>query len=398
MSNKIKHIFGLIFLGFCLAGGCDSQKQTKSGPAAQSSTGEGGNQSTALLPQNTVMAIGRLEPMNGVVPIVAAPGDRIEEFEVEVGVEYEDDVEVALLAGRTLLAGELATAKAKLREAEAQQEAEELAAQAKLAVAEQALEANKLRLKEAEDRLKSATSPGGEFDLLNLKIEIARDALENIEKASAPGPAGRSLVTKSQLRQQELAVKAAEYELTSAKRDAQKAVEAARLLVKASELENAAVRESINAAKAGVPIMSAKKQIEQLEEQIKAAKVKTPIAGTIVSIDASVGQPTSTMPIMRIADLSSMVCRAEVPVQDLKRISMKDKAIISGGGLTSEITGTVKSISMLVGTPMRDNPNPMAPVDYKMVPVVITIDKQHVEAAAELVHSEVNVKIIVDGT
>lgn len=395
MSNKKTHIFGWLFLGLCVIGGCDSQRTAKSNAASQQKGSNDGQQTTSSAPINLVMALGRLEPKNGVVPIVAAPGDRIEEFTVLVGEIYPQDHEVALLAGRTLLAGELATAKAKLEEAEARQKAEEVAAEAKLAVAAQALKANELKLKEAEERLRSARSEGGEFDLLKLKIDILRDALENIEKASTPGPAGRSLATKSQLKQQELTLKAAQYDLISAERDAENSVQVARLQVEASVLENTAVSESIKAAKAAVPIASAKKQIQQLESQIEAAKLQTPIAGTIVSIDASVGQPTAAMPIMRIADLDSMICRAEVPVQDIKRISIDDKATISGGGLLQDITGTVTEISMLVGTPMMNNPNPMAPVDYKMVPVVITIDKQHAKRASLLVHTQVSVSIQV---
>lgn len=395
MSNKKTHIFGWLFLGLCVIGGCDSQRTAKSNAASQQKGSNDGQQTTSSAPINLVMALGRLEPKNGVVPIVAAPGDRIEEFTVLVGEIYPQDHEVALLAGRTLLAGELATAKAKLEEAEARQKAEEVAAEAKLAVAAQALKANELKLKEAEERLRSARSEGGEFDLLKLKIDILRDALENIEKASTPGPAGRSLATKSQLKQQELTLKAAQYDLISAERDAENSVQVARLQVEASVLENTAVSESIKAAKAAVPIASAKKQIQQLESQIEAAKLQTPITGTIVSIDASVGQPTAAMPIMRIADLDSMICRAEVPVQDIKRISIDDKATISGGGLLQDITGTVTEISMLVGTPMMNNPNPMAPVDYKMVPVVITIDKQHAKRASLLVHTQVSVSIQV---
>ena len=380
-----------------MTAGCDSEK---SGPKSRSNAtffvdGSAANSSSSSTELTQIGAVGRLEPAGGVVPVIAKPGDRITKINVEVGKRYDANTEVAELAGTALLDLEVQVAEAQLQEALAQRDAELDAADAKLAVVDQAIAANQLKLDEASQRLKSARSAGGEFDLLQSKIALAEDTLEKLQQAAAPGPAGRSLATQSQLKQQELAVKAAQYELLTARREAEDAVKVAEMLLVSSEKEKAAAEAAKLAAAAGVPLNSSEQKIALLKEQIKASKPRMPISGFVLSIDATVGQPTSTMPIMQVADLTSMICRAEVPVEDRHLISSGDRAVIRGGGLRSDITGEVTEISMLVGSPKMTSLNPMDPVDFRMAPVIIQIDDKHLEAARELVNTQVKVLIAI---
>lgn len=398
MNNKKKHIFVWLLISTAIASGCKPENpgpaDTSTSMLADGGAAKGGQSNPNALTH--VGAVGRLEPAGGVVPIVAKPGDRITEITVKIGENYETGTEVAKLAGNALLDLEVQVAEAQLQEAIAQRDAELDAADAKLAVVDQAIAANQLKLDEARQRLDSARSTGGEFDLLESKISLAEDALQKLQQAATPGPAGRSLATQSQLKQQELAVKAAQYELLSAQREAEDAVKVAEMLLVSSKKERAAAEAAKLAAAAGVPLNSSHQKIALLKEQIKASKPTMPISGFVLSIDATAGQPTSTMPIMQVADLDRMICRAEVPVEDRHLISAGDRAVLRGGGLPTEITGEVKEISLLVGSPKMTSLNPMDPVDYRMAPVIIEIDPQHLAVARQFVNTQVKVVIAVD--
>lgn len=393
MNNKKKHFFAWLLVGVAVTGSCNKRNASETNNLISTTVDSGLETGSVANNLSKIVANGRLEPQGGVIPIVTKPGDRIEKFEAVVGKDYPQGFTLAQLASIPLLRAELSVAEAQLAEASAQKDAEMKAADAKLAVVQQGIDANEQKLEEAKSRLESAESSGGEFDLLRSKIALAKEALEKLEQAAEPGPAGRSLATQSQIKQQELAVKAAEYELTQARREAADAVKVAELMLAASKKEKEAAEATKLAAAAAVPLGSAQKKIELLQSQIEASELKMPINGTVLSIDAYQGQPTSTMPIMQVANLENMVCRAEVPVEDRSLIAIGDQAVIRGGGLESEITGKVSEISLLVGSPKMTSLNPMDPVDYRMAPVTIKIDAQHLGAAKKLVNSQVKVEI-----
>ncbi len=91
-----------------------------------------------------------------------------------------------------------------------------------------------------------------------------------------------------------------------------------------------------------------------------------------------------------------MIVRAEVNVVDLQRVHVGAKATLTSAALLKPLTGKVKSISRLVGTPRLPNPNPMARVDWRSAHVVIEIDEASVEAAAQRIQLQVDVAIAAD--
>jgi ABC exporter DevB family membrane fusion protein len=202
------------------------------------------------------------------------------------------------------------------------------------------------------------------------------------------------LVSENALRQQELATQAAEAEWEAARREAESAVQAAELMLEVAEKERRAAELQIEAAQQGTPLKSLRQKIEVLRQQIEAASLTSPVDGVVIAIDMSVGQPTSNLPVMRVADLTQMVCHAEVPVALLPRIAIGNEAAISGGGLGDEsLSGRVSKVSRVAGAPRLPSPDPRQQVDYRSAEVVIEIDAEDAPRAAERIHAQVDVAI-----
>lgn len=347
-------------------------------------------------PGEVVLAQGRLEPAGGVIPIVAPQGDRIEQLSVAAGDSVTAGMVVGRLAGREMREAELAVAETQLEEARERRRAAAAAARAELEVAAVGVKRNERQLREAEAALARAQAPGGELELLERRLQLAEEKLAQLRQAAAE-PQSRRLVGATAVQQQELVVEAARTELESARREAEGAVEAAQLVLEASQKEQRAAELAIESASATAPLKSLEKQVELLELQVQQAELVSPISGTVLAVDMAAGEPTTGMPVMRVADTSQMICRAEVPVAELPRIAIGAEAKMTGGGLSAPISGRVGSISRVIGSPRLPSPSPLSRVDWRAADVVIHVDPADAQRAAQLINARVDVAIRAKG-
>ena len=343
-------------------------------------------------PGGALVAQGQLEPAAGILPIVAPPGDRVESIDVSEGQTVKTGDVLGRLASQAVRELELQIAMARRDEALAKVNAEEAAATAKLEVAKVGLRQAKLAVDQAVKTLEDAESTGGKLALLEQQLAIAEAKLNQLRTAASDRDTGR-LITQSTIEQQQLTVDQSRSQLNLARREAQDKIAEGTLAVEAAEKEIHATELAITSAKAASGVQTMDKQIELLELQLKSIKLTSPIDATVLSIDSRPGEPTSTMPIMRIADTRKMVAKAEVNVADLHRLSIGAKATITSSAFDNAMRGKVASISRLVGSPSLPNANPMARVDWRSAEVVIEIDPEFVTQAAQRIQMQVDVAI-----
>lgn len=344
---------------------------------------------------DAILAQGQIKPRGGIVSILAPPGDRLEEIMVEEGDQVEIDQPLARLASQAAREGELEVAKIKLREAKQAKAALEQVAQAKLQVAEVGLAQARLKVRQAEEDLAEAKATGGRFDLLSQQVELAETQLGKLREASND-PTGGRLVSSNALEQQQLKVNQARGDLRTAKRQAEAAIEAGQLAVQSAEEDLRAARLEVESASAGNSLDSLAEQIKLLELQVEATRILSPIAGTILSIDAKEGQATSGMPWMRIANLQEMVVKAEVNVASLRRVKRNARALITSPAFEGSLEGRVETISQMIGSPTLPSPNPMAKVDYRTVEVTIVLSEDAAKQARQLINLQVEVAIAAE--
>ncbi len=343
-------------------------------------------------PGHAVVAQGQLEPATGIIPIMAPPGDRVEAINVKEGQSVKAGQVLGRLASQAAKDLELQILIARRDEAVAKVKADEATAVAKLEVSKVGLRQAQATIDQAVLNLKEAESGGGKLALLEQQVEIAEAKLRQLRTAASERDGGR-LVTESTIEQQQLAVDQAKADLNLARRDANEKIADGALTIEAAEKELKASELAIASAKASAGLQTMDKQIELLRLQLDSIKLISPVEATILSIDTGPGEPTSTVPVIRLADTSQMVVRVEVNVAELPRLQVGAKAAVTSSAIEGALTGKVTSISQLVGSPRLPSPNPMARVDWRSVQVLIDIDPDSVARAAERVQLQVDVAI-----
>ncbi|MCM2369142.1 HlyD family efflux transporter periplasmic adaptor subunit [Aporhodopirellula aestuarii] len=371
--------------------GCDG-RLSKFGSDPKREATEIANARQKAESQAQVVAQGQLQPLGGVLSVMAPPGDRVARVAVSEGETVAKGdllVELESLRAKTI---ELDVAEMKLAEGKARLEAEEAAANARLRVAQMKLEQAQTQLEQSREKLRIAEGPGGSLDLLRRAAELGERKLDRLRTAS-DNPNMQRLVSENKLEEESLKISETRAQYEAARVDARNAIETAELAVEAAKQDIVAAEKSIAAARASASLGSLEKQIQLLRLNIETAKLISPTAGRILKLDTMTGQATTTMPLLHMADTSQMVCIAEVNVADLRRIEVGQTAEITSPGLSDKLTGTVRRINQMIASPTMPSPFPMEPVDRHTAEVTIQIAPKDNAAAAERIHMQVEITI-----
>lgn len=419
------------------AGGCrDTSANGKGASASSPSTGH-----------RKVVALGRLAPAGDVLEIMGLPGARIEsfgsgfatddrgkrrtvagdpeEYGIREGGKVQANAPLVRLDSWNLLNTQLQAAQEKLKLADQERKQRINVAQAQVNQAQAAVA-------QAEAKKSEIEAQQAKIAALKKASDVANDEVQLIERLQKEDP---GLVTTQQLaRQQGKAAiakaehTAAEQALTPAVDAAQKTIDAAQANLELAEANLRMIKELDPTIAAAVEVESARQARDQTEirapgskqiissgddEQAEAAAGSDrptpqlqdePPVYTVLDISVRPGEFVTQFPIMQIADLSKMVCIAEVYEADAKEISLNQEVIVTSAAFDEPFTknggglkGTVDRISNLVANPGLVNRNPLAPSDRSVVEVRINIDPTQegaMKQAARLVGMQVTVEFI----
>jgi HlyD family secretion protein len=362
-----------------LQSGCDTPAYVKKNDATLES-----------VPPGDISAQGRLLPAGGIVQIGALPGDRIEEFFVEVGQTVDAGTVLVRMRSESVRAAELETLNTKLLEAIS-------ALEAKKTEASLAVKTARNRHEQAVAAQRQATEQLG---LIQSQIDDpekgqligARRQLETLI-ALRENPLTRPMIGSIELDARKAELSKLETTLQSSKLTAEQAVETTELAVKSTSEAVSAAEKTESLVESASPIESFRKQIDVLEEQIKQSRITAPTKATILSRNGKVGEPGGLLPIIELADLDTMICLAEVHEADVGRVRIGDIAVMTSAALAKKIRGKVSRVDALIGVPQMRSPNPMARTDFRAVPVVIDIDPELSRFAANRVQLQVDLTI-----
>jgi multidrug resistance efflux pump len=130
-------------------------------------------------------------------------------------------------------------------------------------------------------------------------------------------------------------------------------------------------------ARADAEVLAAESLVQEAQERIKKCLIVAPIDGTVLRVDARPGEAFSTVtphPLFILADVSGRRVKAEVDERDLAKITIGQHVIVRGEGLTGKkISGTVKSISTVMGKKRIFTDDPAEKVDRDVLEVTITL-------------------------
>jgi HlyD family secretion protein len=352
-----------------------------------------GGDAAGPLAQREVVALGRLEPATGIIAVSAVPGERIERLNVSEGdMVGEEGASLGVLASHNLRQVELEGLRAQLAAAEESHKASLHVAEAKVTQAEAALQ-------KAEGGVEQAALQEQEIALLARRAELARTDYEQLAELAQQDP---ELVSTQQLARQRLASQTAQSEYEQAQRSLAVNKKAAALAVEAAEADLAAAEANFEQTKAAKSLEVLAKQVEAAALQERWTRLPAPTTGVVLNVFVRPGEFVTETPILQLANLSEMVCIAEVFEADAKLIAKGDEAVLTSDAFsepfdTTGIPGRVTRVGQLIGSPGLASRDPLARADRHVIEVVIAIDPDNEQAtaqAAALVGLQVNVRFL----
>ena len=381
ISKRARSFYCLVILAIIFQVGCSPSRLATTAPTALPRD-VGFDTKTK---SNQVLAQGRIQPAKGLIRLSAIPGDRVEQVLVQAGQNIRKQQPLIVLQSQQLRALELEAASLRLDEARALR-------QVKQQEAELAIDASGLKLQSAMQMVTQANS----------QLALAKKGGEQVESL------GRQISTLQKLRESPLTRAAiGTIELETKKNElnkissvseqgllvAQQAVEIAKLQLVQSERSLVAAKESRELVDQATPIASLEKQIDILKLQLAQSNLVSPLDGVVISVNVEEGERTAQLPLFELADLSEMVCLAEVHESDVASIAIDDLAEIRSSALGRTLKGQVFRIDRVVGAAQMRSPNPMARSDFRSIPVWIKIEANDIEMASQRLQLQVDVSI-----
>jgi len=365
-------VFGVLFVFAVLNTGCERPAPTSFNAA----TG------VAITPVK-VVAQGKLLPKTGVIQVAAIPGDRIEQVKVRAGDTVKVGDVLVVLASESIRRDELSIGEQKLAEAKSQLYAKRKEADLQVSSAEIQVSQAKLQIEQAEKSLDAA-------ERQSTQLSEAKDQVDRLVKLTTD-PKTRGMVGSIDADQKRIELDQTQSRFEQVVLAAEQAVALARFGLEAAERKQQLAIESRSLVDTLIPMGSLEKQIDLLRKQIEMSRVLAPTSGFILTVNADAGEMVAQMPLLEMADLSEMVCIAEVSDASIRFLEVGHPANLESAALSKPLHGVVERIDRIVGSPQMKVPNPLAKTDFRAVPVWIAIDKEDMEAAAKLVQLHVDV-------
>lgn len=285
-----------------------------------------------------VAAPGRVEPRSGEIRLGATYLGRVEEVLVEVDDKVEE--------GELLLRLDDAEARAKLASAETE-------AEALREDREKAFASGREDVRKAEDAIYSAERA----------VTGARIELDYAISARRTGTGSEGSVSDARRRL----------------KDANDRLERERIAyVKAQSKANLPAP-----SRAELAVSAARAEVRMAEALLGKTRIRAPIAGTILEVNAKQGEivaPSPNAPLVVMGDMSVVRVKAEVDGADVGKISINQRAYVTSISRRGErFEGRVTSIAPTLGTPRIGPRGPLRPNDVEVMEV--TIEMQGTAAA-----------------
>jgi HlyD family secretion protein len=113
-------------------------------------------------------------------------------------------------------------------------------------------------------------------------------------------------------------------------------------------------------------------------EALERTRVRAPIAGTILQVQARAGEmasPSSTTPLATVGDLSGLRVRAELDERDVGKVKIGQHAMVRADAFKGRnFEGKVSSIIPIVGTGQLTSRSPQKFTDTEVMEVVIDLN------------------------
>ena len=346
---------------------------------------------SVAIPQiETVVALGRIEPLGRVISLSAPTS--LEAVKVErLLVEEDDAVEVgqiiAILDGRQRLQAALDEAVTGVEISQARLEQVKAGAKPSSILAREAAIANLKAELIGKLETQQAT-----IARLTAQVNNARSEQERYQMLYETGA-----VSASELDSRRLTTSTAQEQLNGAQatlKQTQSTLEARIQEAIAFLAETKEVRD-VDLQLARAELNQAESTVNKAQSDMELAYVRTPMAGQVLAIHTRPGESPGQNGIVEIGKTEQMMVVAEVDQNDIKQVEIGQQATVTSGIFEEKLKGKVHQISSQIGKNDILDTDPTADEDTRVVEVQILLEPQSSQKVTKLTNLEVDVTIEV---
>jgi HlyD family secretion protein len=325
--------------------------------------------------RDTVSALGRIEPGEGVIIITGTIGDRVKKVLVKPGQIVRAGEQVVECLGEGVLSKQLEVARGKLEQARDMVDKEKKHAQALLAETELA------KRRPAEIVPIQIEAQDAEIKVAENQLQQAERDLEKLPKNLPQAEIDRQTLVVDRYREQLRGFRAK-----------------LRVMEKEKEINQLAAEKKYDSTKAGldkslalIDVSGAERQVSLIEAELARATVLSPVDGQILEVNIQAGETIGQRPMITLGQNDVFYVIAEVYEADIARVKVGQKATITSMALAEPLEATVDRIGSMVKRNEVLGLDPTARLDTRVVEVRLRLDKPGV--APQRIGMQVDVMI-----
>lgn len=344
------------------------------------------------LPSSGIWALGRLEPAGGVIDLLGIPGDRLLRLDVQVGSVVNQGTRLGQWESELLRQMELQLAEAQWAEANQQWRDELARAREQVAMAQ---------LAEDQTRKKNMLELAVEqrkLDSLRLAVKAAEQRLQRLSVLMSEAP---NLVAQAEIEEAQWQCDRAAAELAAGEADWDAARQAGELSLRRATAERQAAERAVERLENAQRLEALRHQVALARQRYLDSQFLSPAKGQVIRLYTQPGERVGQQPVLQIADVSRMVCIAEVPFDQIAQIQVGQIARIYSRAFGDSSTagyleGRVEDIGKTAAMPGLRALDPFAPADRHSLEVRIGLDEKASSVAARFLYLQTEVQFLVD--
>jgi HlyD family secretion protein len=124
-------------------------------------------------------------------------------------------------------------------------------------------------------------------------------------------------------------------------------------------------------------LIAARAELDLAEVMLEKTRIRAPIAGTVLQVNAKVGEiatPSPDQPLVVMANVSSLRVRAELDERDISLVRVGQPVIVRANAFSGrEFAGKVASIAQIVGPGGNTSRGPRKLTDVDVVEVIVDL-------------------------
>jgi ABC exporter DevB family membrane fusion protein len=317
-------------------------------------------------PPKRVNAQGQIMPAKGIVKIYITPGDVVSELSATVGAKVKKGELLAVMRSVATLKSQTTSLVEQKLAALRERDTAVKQAELKLSAAE-------MKLQQVQSQQQSLDRQSGLISSSEEQIVSSERILQQLRNIASDSLT-REFVGQIEIDRQRLSIEEARIKVSQQKNSRDQAALDLQLAAQAAVAEVEAARTLLEMARSADPAKAFDAQINAVEAETGRSNIVAPIDGVILAVHTSVGGSVVQTPLIELADVDSVVCELEVNVTQARWVKVGQKVTITSDSLPEALSGQVQDVSQVVGKPRLRSLDPLAAVDYRTLPVIVSLE------------------------